>query len=510
MLAAPLCEGRATPWYSEPAHEFGLSIRTSIADCRPHTGSTQGRLDVQGMLHRVWPRDLVALQGVVYHRYRRGPRSLEDLSMRIVHPICAGMDVHKNSVSVCLVVNTPDGERRQELRRFGTMTRDLLALSDWLKEHGCRIVAMESTGVYWKPIFNILEAEFEVMLVNPTHFKNVPGRKTDAKDSEWLAELLEHGLLKASFVPAQEIRDLREVTRYRRRLVQTRTSEIQRVQKTLEGCNIKLASVATDLRGVSARSILEALLSGKKTPKEMAELTKGRLRQKRGQMEAALEGTIRPHQAWLIAQIVEHLDVLEENIAECDTKVEEMCRPFQEQLKLLDTVPGVNERAAQDIIAEVGVEMTPFKDQKHLCSWAALCPGNHESAGKRKSGRTRKGNQWLRTALVQCAHAAAHTKQTYLSSLYRRFTRKGVNKASIVVAHSILEAIYFILRDGVPYQELGAEHFEESHKERAIYHHLKRLKALGVDLFAEQVLPGHTLPEQMLTKLQFVPSLGPV
>ena len=430
--------------------------------------------------------------------------------MRIVHPICAGMDVHKNSVSVCLVVNTPDGERQQQLRRFGTMTRDLLSLGDWLREHQCPIVVMESTGVYWKPVFNILEGEFEVMLVNPSHFRNVPGRKTDTKDSEWLAELLEHGLLKASFIPAREIRDLRDVTRYRRRLVQTRTSETQRVQKILEGCNIKLASVATDIRGVSARSILEALLLGKKTPQEMAELTKGRMRHKRKEMEAALEGTIRPHQAWLIAQILEHLDVLDENIAECDGKVEEMCRPFREQMKLLDTVPGIGEKAAQDILAEVGVEMSSFPDHKHFCSWAALCPGNHESAGKRKSGRTRKGNRWLRSVLVQCAHAAAHTKETYLCSLYRRFTRKGVNKAAIVVAHSILEAVYFILRDGVPYHELGPDHFEQANKDRAIYHHLKRLKALGVDLFTDQPAPGQAIPQPAPHKLQVALSLAAV
>jgi transposase len=379
--------------------------------------------------------------------------------MEVVYPTGAGMDVHKKDVKVCLVTRDAQGRRTQEVRTFSTMTKDLLTMRDWLQDHGCPVVAMESTGVYWKPIFNLLEGDFQVMLVNPAHIKRVPGRKTDVKDCEWIAQLLEHGLLNASFIPPQEIRDLRDLTRYRRQLIHEHTAEVNRLQKVLETANIKLASVATDVMGKSGRAILQALLAGVRDPEQLAELSKGRLRNKKKELTLALEGRLRPHHAYLLTRILAHLEFLEESIADCERDIEEMCRPFQHEIELLDTEPGVDQRAAQDLIAEIGVHMGQFPSHRHLCSWGKISPGNNESAGKRHSGRTGKGNKWLRSILVECAHAAGHTKDTYLGTQFRRFAgRKGKKRAAMVVGHSILEAAYFILRDQVPYRELGVNY----------------------------------------------------
>ena len=391
------------------------------------------------------------------------------------------MDVHKEDVKVCLVWRGSAGERCEEVRTFSTMTRPLLSMREWLESYNCKVVAIESTGNYWKPVFNLLEGEFEVMLVNPSHLKYVEGFKTDAKDARWLAELLEHGLLRGSFIPPREIRDLRDMTRYRRKLIDEHSAEVNRVHKILEDANIKLGCVATDIFGVSGRAILKALLEGEMTPEEMAELSKGRLRNKREQLAESLVGRFRPHHALLLSRMLKHIDFLEGAIEDCDTVIEGMLRPFVSKIENMDTVTGIDVRAAQDIIAEVGMDMSVFPTHKHLCSWAAMCPGNRESGGKRKSGKTRKGNKWLRSILVQCAHAAGHSRNTYLGAQFGRFAaRKGKQRAAIAVGHSILEAIYFILRDDVPYQELGPEYFDKINKNHIIRHYKKRLEALGL------------------------------
>ena len=408
--------------------------------------------------------------------------------MFVVNPTCAGIDVHKKDVKVCLVTRDAAGKRRQEVRTYSTITSQLLLLRDWLQDNGCKIVAMESTGVYWKPIFNLLEGDFEVMLINPTHIKQVPGRKTDVRDCEWIAELLEHGLLKASFIPPVEIRDLRDLTRYRRRLVEARASEVRRLQKILEQANIKLASVATDVLGVSGRAILEALLSGHQEPPEMAELAKGRLRQKKAELTLALEGRFRPHHARLLSRILAHIDFLDQSISECGEEIAQLCRPFDQIIERLDGITGVNQRAAQDLIAETGVDMSHFPSHKHICSWSGVSPGNNESGGKRKSGRTRKGNKWLRAILVECAQAAGHSKGTFLGAQFRRFaSRKGKKKAAVVVAHSILEAAYFIIRDQLSYRDLGATHYDQINKDHIIRYHLRRLQSLGVKVELSQL-----------------------
>lgn len=408
--------------------------------------------------------------------------------MHVVNPTCAGIDVHKKDVKVCLVTRDAAGERHREVRTYSTITSQLLLLRDWLQDNGCRIVAMESTGVYWKPIFNLLEGDFEVMLINPTHIKQVPGRKTDVRDCEWIAELLEHGLLKASFIPPVEIRDLRDLTRYRRRLVEARASEVRRLQKLLEQANIKLSSVATDVLGVSGRAILEALLSGKQDTQQIAELSKGRLRQKKSELALALEGRFRPHHARLLSRILAHIDFLEQSIAECGEEIDQLCRPFDQIIERLDGITGVNRRAAQDLIAETGVDMSHFPSHKHICSWSGVSPGNNESGGKRKSGRTRKGNKWLRAILVECAQAAGHSKGTYLGAQFRRFaSRKGKKKAAVVVAHSILEAAYFIIRDELSYRDLGASHYDQINKDHIIRYHVRRLETLGLKVELSQL-----------------------
>jgi transposase len=388
-----------------------------------------------------------------------------------------------------LVWRDPEGQRQREIRTFGTTTGELLKLSDWLAEARCPIVAMESTGVYWKPIYNLLEDACTVWLVNPTHLKHVEGRKTDPRDAAWLAELLEHGLLQPSFIPPREIRDLREVTRYRRKLVQERAAQVNRIQKILEDANIKLGSVVSDITGVSARAMLAALLAGDQTPAEMAELARARMRNKRTELAAALEGRFRPHHARLLRLMLEHLDEQDAALAECDALVEELVRPFQPQVERLRTIPGVERRAAEELVAEVGVDMSAFPSHKHLCSWAGLCPGDHESGGKRKSGKTRKGNRYLRAILTQGAHAVGHSRKTYLGARYGRLAkRKGKPRAAMAIAHDILEAAYFILRDNVEFVELGPDFFDQLQRDYQIRYHTRRLRELGLEVAIPQAL----------------------
>jgi len=405
--------------------------------------------------------------------------------MEVMYERCAGLDVHKKVITACLIVPGPDGKPKKETRTFGTMTRDILMLSDWLSRAGCTHVAMESTGVYWKPVYNILESNFEVVLANAAHIKNVPGRKTDISDAEWIADLLRHGLIRGSFIPPEPIRELRDLTRYRTSLTRQKASEVNRLQKILEDANIKLASVATDVTGVSARSILHELLRGEMDAESMAQLARGRMRKKIPELQRALEGFLKPHHRLIISQILAHIDYLDEAIAELDREIEERMRPFEADAGRLDGVPGLDVKAIQGIIAEIGVDMTVFPSDRHIASWAGVCPGNNESAGKRKSGKTTKGNPWLKSLLVQAAHAAGRSKGNYLSSLYHRLAaRKGKKRAAVAVAHATLTIVYHILRDKTVYRDLGADYFDRLDREAVARRLTKRLEALGykVDL----------------------------
>jgi transposase len=401
--------------------------------------------------------------------------------MDVIHTYCAGLDVHKKTVVAAIIV-----PGKKETRTFETMTADLLTLSDWLTAHSVTHVAMESTGEYWKPVFNILEDNFEVLLVNAQHIKSVPGRKTDIKDAEWIADLLRHGLLKASFIPPVGQRELRELTRYRSTFVHEKATLVNRIQKVLESANIKLASVASNVVGASGRAMLAALIEGQASPAEMAELSKGRLRDKREQLVKALEGQVKAHHRFVLTELLCQIDSLDETIARFDEQIEDYCRPFEEVVELLDTIPGVARQTAEIIVSEIGVDMSRFESANHLAAWAGLAPGNNESAGKRLSGKTRRGNKALGTALNQAAHAAAHMKNTYLSAQYHRLAgRRGQKKAIVAVAHSILVICYHIIKRKVPYQELGGDYFDKRRPEATAKRLMKRLEQLGFNIPVE-------------------------
>ena len=360
------------------------------------------------------------------------------------------------------------------------MTKGLLALGDWLVEHGVTHVAMESTGVFWKPIYNLLESEFTLLVVNAQHMKAVPGRKTDMKDAEWIAELLRHGLLRGSFIPDRPQREMRELVRYRRSLLQQRAQVVNRIQKVLEGANIKLASVASDVVGVSGRAMLEAMIAGVEDSKALAQLAKGKLRKKRAQLEEALKGLMGPHQQMMLKSQLRHLDFLDQEIAQLDQEVGKRMGPFEEALKLLESIPGVGRRGAEEVVAETGVDMGRFPTYAHLASWARLCPGNHESAGKRKGGSTGAGNPWLRSTLVEAAWGAARTRQSYLSAQYHRLAaRRGAKRAAVAVAHTILVIIYHLLRDQTPYHDLGRNYYDERDREAVVHRSVHRIQRLG-------------------------------
>ena len=391
-------------------------------------------------------------------------------------------------VTACYRAQGTDGRVRKEIQTFGTMTADLLVLHDWLDSRKVTHVAMESTGVYWKPIYNILESSFAILLVNAAHIKAVPGRKTDVKDCEWIADLLAHGLLKGGFIPPEPIRDLRDLTRYRKSLIDERTREVNRLHKLLESSNVKLTSVATDVMGVSGRLMLDAILAGHAEAGVLAELAKGRLRKKLPELRKALESRFRAHHRFMLEQILGHLDFLDEWIARVSEELVGRLDPYCRQIDLLRSIPGVERNTAEVILSEVGPDMNHFPSAQHLASWAGLCPGNNESAGKRKSGKTRKGNQWLRRALIQAAWAASRTKDTYLSSQYRRLvTRRGKKKAIVAVAHSLLVIVYHILKNGVPYQELGADYLDKLNLSQVQRHHIKRLESLGFKVTIEPI-----------------------
>jgi transposase len=405
--------------------------------------------------------------------------------MDVIYSRCSGLDVHKETVVACVLIRGGN-KVQKEVRTFRTMTADLLVLHDWLMAYGVTHVAMESTGIYWKPIFNLLEGNFSVLLVNAAHIRTVPGRKTDVKDCEWIADLLSHGLLKGSFIPPEPLRDLRDLTRYRKSLTDERVREVNRLQKLLETANIKLASVATDVMGVSGRAMMEALLSGNTAPEVLADLARGKLRKKLPLLRQALEGRFRSHHRFLLGQILSHLDYLDEAIETLSQEVENHITPFSEQVKLLDTIPGVDQKVAQAIVAEIGVDMTQFPSHRHLASWAGLCPGNNESAGKRKSGKTRKGDRWLKRSLIEASWAVSRTKETYLNALYHRVARRrGKKKAAVAVSHAILIMAYHILKNHVPYQELGTDYFDHLNVNYIKHHFIHRLEGLGFKVILE-------------------------
>lgn len=408
--------------------------------------------------------------------------------MQVVHERCAGLDVHKKSITVCRIMPNGEDGWDKEIRKFGTMTDELLALSDWLQAVGVTQVAMESTGVYWKPIFNILEGNFKVLLVNAQHIKYVPGRKTDVNDAQWIAELLQHGLLKASFIPDVDQRDLRDLTRYRTKLVQTRSSEINRVQKVLEAANIKLGSVASNVLGVSGREMIEQIIAGQDDPASLAQLARGRLREKIDELERALKGHVRETHRTLLKMHLEHIDELNAKIEALSEEIERLLIPFDpnEALARLDTIPGVNRRIAEVILAELGTDMSRFPSAAHAASWAGLAPGKNESAGKNRSGKTTKGNKYLRTALTQAAHTVGRSKDNYLSAQYRRLaSRRGKKRAAIAVAHSILVIAYHLLKNGTVYTDLGADYFERRNEQQVQKQLVKRLEKLGYKVMIE-------------------------
>lgn len=376
--------------------------------------------------------------------------------MEVLYTRCCGLDIHKKSVVACLIITEPGHKPVKETRTFRTMTADLLALADWLSDMGCTHVAMESTGVYWRPIYNLMEGLFELLVINAQHIKAVPGRKTDVKDAEWIAELLRHGLLRGSFVPSRPQRQLRDLTRHRTTLVQERARTINRLQNVLEDANIKLASVVTDIRGVSARSMLEALIAGERDVSAMAELARGRMRSKRPELEEALRGRFLPHHSFLLTEHLSHIDYVDEAIDRVSHAIEAHLADEHSVVALLDTIPGVSQRTAEILIAEIGTDMSRFPSAKHLASWAGMCPGHRESAGKRLSGKTRKGSRWLRQVLVEVAHVASKTKKTYLAAQYRRITaRRGKKRALIALGHTVLVIAYELLTRKQPYRDLG-------------------------------------------------------
>jgi transposase len=400
--------------------------------------------------------------------------------MDTLYPRVAGLDVHKDTVVVCLRYPDGQGKLKEPVRTFSTMTRDLLEMADWLAEHGVTHAAMESTGVYWKPVFHVLEGRFQVVLVNAEHIKKVPGRKTDVKDCQWIAQLLQHGLLKASFVPPEPIRELRDLTRQRTQLTGERTSAANRIQKVLEDCNIKLAGVASDVLGASGRDMIEALIAGETDPEKLADLARRRLREKIPQLRLALRGRVTEHHRFLLRLHLDHVGHLEGMIERLNRRIEGRLAPFAPEVQRLQTIPGVSERVAQTVIAEVGPKLEAFPTPQQLASWAGMCPGNNESAGKRRSGRTTKGNRWLKAMLVQAAWAASRSRGTYLQAQYRRLSkRRGRKRALIAVGHSLLVIIYQVLKRGATYQELGEDFLEKREPERLTRQLVRRLESLG-------------------------------
>jgi len=393
----------------------------------------------------------------------------------IIERVC-GMDVHKDNITACIM--TPEGK---EIQTFSTKTVFLLKLVDWIKSHGCTHVAMESTGVFWKPIVNLIEAEeIEFLVVNAQHMKAVPGRKTDVKDAEWIAQLLRHGLLKASFIPDRNQRELRELVRYRRSIIEERARQHNRIQKVLEGANIKLGSVVSDIMGVSSKDMLRAIADGEDDPEKLSNFARGTMKKKKDELELALKGYVNPHQRMMLNTILTHIDFLTEQIEKLDQEVAQRVSSYQEDIERLDSIPGIAKRMAEQILAEIGTDVeNQFQSAPRLCSWAALVPGHNESAGKRKSTKSKKGNKYLKSALTEAAHSVGASKN-YLGALYRRtLARKGRKRAAIVVAHAMLRIAYYLLTRKEMYVDLGEDYFDKQKQVSIVRHSVRRLESLG-------------------------------
>ena len=401
-----------------------------------------------------------------------------------VFQCCAGLDVHQKTLSAWVLVTRPDGSVQEARRRFKTTTNELRALAVWLVALGVTHVVLESTGVYWKPVYNILAPQMTVWLVNARHVAQVPGRKDDDSDARWLAKLMRFGLLSPSFIPEEAQRDLRDLTRYRTRLIQERAAGANRLRKLLEDANIKLGAVVSNIQGVSARLILEALIADEYTPAEMAELAKGRLRAKLPELVAALTGLTRTHHRFLLDEVLSHIDGLNQRIEVLNQRIGELTAPHEAIIQRLVAIPGIDRRIAEIILAEIGSNVTPFPTAKHLASWACLCPGNDISAGKRRSGKTRRGQKWLRPALIQAAWAASHSKDTYLAAQFQRLcARRGAKRAAVAVAHSIITIVYHLLADPeAVYQDLGGDFFLQRNAEAVKRRAIKQLETLGLQV----------------------------
>jgi transposase len=403
------------------------------------------------------------------------------MAMDVLHPRCAGLDVHKDSVSAGVRRMEPGADARETIKKFGTMTPDLLQMSDWLAEQGVTHVAMESTGVYWKPVYYILEGRFELVLANAQQLKRMPGRKTDTQDCAWIAKLMQHGLIASSFVPPEPQRDLRELCRQRVQLMRQKTAVSNRIQKILEDANLKLGSVASDVLGKSGRAILRGLIAGETDPAKLAELALGRLRNKMSQLRAALTGRVTEHHRFMLKLFLDEVEMVEEFVRQLEERIDAVLGPFAEAVQRWMTIPGVNQRTAQAVAAEIGTDMSRFPTESHLASWAGICPGNDESAGKRRSGKTPKGNTWLKGALVQAAWAASHTKGTYLSAFYRRLAaRRGRKRALVALAHAMIGIMYHLQRNGTEYVDLGSDYFERRDKDKLTRRLVTRLERLGL------------------------------
>jgi len=404
----------------------------------------------------------------------------------VVYRRCCGLDVHKDTIAACVRWTEETGENHKENRVFGTTTQELEKLARWMEQHQVRQVAMESTGVYWRPVWNVLEGRFEIRLANAQHIRNLPGKKTDRKDGEWIAKLLQYDLVPASFVPPTPIRQLRDLTRTRVRLVEERAAVANRIQRILEDANIKLASVATDVLGYSGRRMLEAMIEGKTNVEQLADLARTTLRRKIPQLRLALDGSLNQHHRFWLRQMMDHLEFLEGKIFVLEQEIDRHSRPYEDAIALWITIPGIGRLLATTLVAEIGIHVEQFPTAAHLASWAGLCPGNNESGGKRKSGKTRKGNAWLRRALCEAAWGASHTKNTYLVAQFRRLAaRRGVKRATMAVAHTILVIAYHMLKNGCQYQELGGDYFDRLRGDGLKRYYVKRLQQLGLSVTVE-------------------------